>query len=97
VLELLKPILNAIQVFLVPICFISAWAIVALVVLSVWNAFRDTALKARQLHRIPCSNCRFFTTSYHLKCTVHPSNALTEDAINCPDYESSKPNYEHLY
>jgi heme A synthase len=96
VVQLLKPIVDAIQLLLVPICFISAWAIVLLSVWSVWSAVRETALKAKQLHQIPCSTCRFFTSSYHLKCTVRPSIALTEEAINCPDYEPSKPNYDHL-
>lgn len=42
--------------------------------------------KAREMHRIPCADCQYFTGDYTLKCTVHPSTALSEDAINCPDY-----------
>lgn len=43
---------------------------------------------------MPCSRCAFFTGSYHLKCTVHPCKALSEEAIGCLDYEpmpSKKP------
>jgi hypothetical protein len=85
--------IEAIQPFIVPICFISAWAIVALTLWSLWSAVRDTATRTRQLHQIPCSGCRFFTSSYHLKCTVHPTIALTEEAISCGDYEPDRSIY----
>jgi hypothetical protein len=93
VLQLLQPIIRAIEPFLVPICFVSAWAIVALVFWSIWRAIWDTAARARQLHQIPCAECQFFTKDYHLKCTVHPSMALTEQAIGCPDYQLKKISY----
>ena len=41
----------------------------------------------RRLHQIPCSSCQFYTGSSHLKCPVHPYLALTEEAINCEDFE----------
>ncbi|MDJ0571308.1 MAG: hypothetical protein QNJ53_19965 [Pleurocapsa sp. MO_192.B19] len=45
----------------------------------------DTVARARKMHQIPCTKCRFFTGDYRLKCTVNPSIANTEEAINCPD------------
>jgi len=72
---------------LVPLCFLVAWSIVVLLGWSVWAVTRDTLARSQQMHRIPCANCQFFTRDYHLKCTVRPSTALTEEAINCPDYE----------
>ena len=42
----------------------------------------------RQLHQVPCSRCVYFTRDYHLKCTVNPTQALTEEAIGCKDFES---------
>ncbi len=53
---------------------------------SLWAATRDTIARGQQMHRIPCAGCQFFTSDYHLKCTVRPSAALTEAAINCPDH-----------
>ncbi|MBD2034911.1 hypothetical protein H6F76_07685 [Leptolyngbya sp. FACHB-321] len=85
--QLLQPLVHAIQPLLVPLCFLSAWFIVMLVGWSAWTATRDTVARGRQMHRIPCANCQFFTRDYHLKCTVRPSTALTEEAIGCPDYE----------
>ncbi|WP_421657303.1 hypothetical protein [Leptothermofonsia sp. ETS-13] len=88
--QLLQLLIHTIQLLLVPICFVSAWVIVFLIGWSLWAATRDTVARSRQMHQIPCSECRFFTSDYHLKCTVHPSTALTEAAINCPDFESGK-------
>ncbi len=48
---------------------------------------QDTVIYAQRMHQIPCSKCRFFTENYQLKCTIHPTNALTEAAIDCPDYQ----------
>jgi hypothetical protein len=87
VLQLLYVLFHALQPVLVPICFLSAWAIVAMVGWSLWAAFRDGVQNAQRMHQIPCANCEFFTGDYHLKCTVHPSRALSEEAIHCLDYE----------
>ncbi|MDJ0580351.1 hypothetical protein [Crocosphaera sp.] len=38
------------------------------------------------MHKIPCSNCQYFTNDYRLKCPVNPFQASTEAAINCQDY-----------
>ncbi|MBW4469783.1 MAG: hypothetical protein KME45_05195 [Stenomitos rutilans HA7619-LM2] len=84
--QLLQPFVHALQPLLVPICFLSAWAVVGLLGWSLWAATRDTIARSQQMHRIPCAGCQFFTSDYHLKCTVRPSAALTEEAISCPDY-----------
>jgi len=84
---LVHELIRAIQPFLVPICFVFAWAIVLLVVWSLTSSIWVGIANAKQMHQIPCANCQFFTQSYYLKCPVHPSKALSEAAINCPDYE----------
>jgi hypothetical protein len=43
----------------------------------------------QQLHQIPCSRCVYFTGDYRLKCTIYPSQALTEEAIGCRDFEAT--------
>ncbi|MEB3217334.1 MAG: hypothetical protein VKN72_14040 [Nostocales cyanobacterium 94392] len=85
--QILYYIINAIQPFLVPICFLTAWALVILVGWSMWTAARDSVKIAKQMHQIPCSGCQYFTDDYRLKCTVNPSIANTEDAIQCMDYQ----------
>lgn len=84
----LRFILTGLHPLLVPICLVLAWVVVLTAAWSVWSAVRDGVKSARRMHEIPCASCRFFTGNYTLKCPVHPTLALSEDAINCPDYDT---------
>ncbi|QOV23045.1 hypothetical protein [Anabaenopsis elenkinii] len=86
-LELINLCIRAIQPLLIPICFVTAWTVITLFAWSLWSAARDSVTTAKQMHQIPCPNCQFFTNNYRLKCTVHPSTASTEEAIDCSDYQ----------
>jgi hypothetical protein len=92
-MELIFAAIHAIQPLLVPICFLSAWTLTILVVWSLWATARDSVTTAKQMHQIPCTNCQFFTDDYRLKCTVHPSIANTEEAINCGDFQAKTNPY----
>ena len=35
----------------------------------------------------PCRKCQFFDENNYLNCAVHPSVVLTNQAVNCPDYD----------
>jgi hypothetical protein len=76
------------------LCFLAAWAIALLV-------FIESALRyskkagGKPCSQIPCSNCLFFSNNPHLRCAVHPSKALTKNAINCTDY-SFNPNPKNV-
>ncbi len=85
--KLISFLLHGIQPLLVPICFVVAWTVIILIVLNLWAAARDSVTTAKQMHQIPCTACQFFTDNYRLKCTVRPSIANTEEAINCSDYQ----------
>ncbi|UBF26541.1 hypothetical protein K9N68_00565 [Kovacikia minuta CCNUW1] len=63
-----------------------AWAIILLILANTWMIVGDFVKTTNRLHKIPCSNCKFFNNSSYLKCPVHPTTALTEAAIGCPDY-----------
>ncbi|NER81331.1 MAG: hypothetical protein F6K42_17545 [Leptolyngbya sp. SIO1D8] len=78
-----------IQPVLVPICFVLAWTIIGLSLWSLWALTRDGVQRARRMHQIPCAECRYFSGDYHLKCPVHPQEALSEKAIDCPDFEAA--------
>jgi hypothetical protein len=84
--QLLYLLVHAIRPYLVPICFCLTWGLILLLVLTIWSAIQESVATAKRMHQIPCSNCQFFTDDYRLKCTVHPSRANTETAINCTDY-----------
>jgi hypothetical protein len=75
------------QPIMVPLCFVTAWGLVFLIVANLWSLGRDGLQVTQKLHQIPCARCQFFTQDYHLKCTIHPCEALTEEAINCHDYQ----------
>ena len=85
--QILYYLVNAIRPFLVPICFVCAWSLVILAAWSMWSAAKDGIATAQQMHQIPCTGCQYFTDDYRLKCTVNPSIANTEEAIECMDYQ----------
>ena len=67
--------------------FLLASAILGLCVWSLISPLIAAIGKAKQMHSIPCTKCRFFTNDHRLKCTVKPQIANTEAAINCYDYQ----------
>lgn len=79
--------IRLIQPVISPLCFLAAWLLVLSAVWSVTSTLRDGLVRAKQMHQIPCAGCRFFTNSHQLKCPVHPSVALSEEAIGCIDFE----------
>lgn len=38
----------------------------------------------------PCPSCRFFSRNIYIRCAVRPTDVLTQQAIDCPDYD---PNF----
>lgn len=89
VLNFLSFLIDSIQPFLIPICFIVAWSLVIMVLMNLWTATKDTVKAAHKMHQVPCHNCQFFTNNYRLKCTINPYTANTEEAIGCRDYQSN--------
>ena len=70
--------------------FICAWSFAFLFIWSILKQSDKGVNYLNRLHQIPCSGCAFFTNDYRLKCTVHPFEALSEDAIGCRDFEPGK-------
>ena len=70
-----------------PLFFVMAWLLVALFVSTLFNALTDVVKRSQTMHQIPCHSCRYFTNDYHLKCTVNPTIASTESAIDCQDFQ----------
>ncbi|AFY49104.1 hypothetical protein Nos7524_3307 [Nostoc sp. PCC 7524] len=68
-------------------CALSAWAIMILLLWSIWRTLKKGISFLWRLHQVPCHNCEFFTNDYRLKCTVHPKKACSEQAIECIDFE----------
>lgn len=95
--QLLYPLVYLIRPYLGLICFCLAWGLILLVVLSIWSSVKAGIKTTQRLHQIPCTDCQFFTNDYRLKCTVNPSTANTEAAINCSDYCSKGNRYTTSY
>lgn len=74
-----------------PLCPIAIAAILTGFIAAIVVAVKDGLDRLKRLHQIPCSRCAFFTGDYRLKCTVHPCKALSEEAIDCLDYEAIAP------
>jgi hypothetical protein len=85
--QILYGLIRILQPFFVPLCFVLAWLLVGAVIWSLVSVLRTVIYNAKVMHSIPCANCQFFTNTHYLKCPVHPSTALSQDAINCPDYQ----------
>ena len=69
--------------------FLCACLLLGLFAWSLISPLIAAIAEARQMHRVPCSNCSFFTNDYRLKCTVKPFIATTKEAINCCDYSKN--------
>jgi hypothetical protein len=77
--SLVKPLLLQLRI-------VGAFSVLSLCSWSLISCILDVIAQAKKMHQIPCTNCRFFTGDYRLKCTVNPSIANTEQAIECEDY-----------
>ncbi len=69
------------------LCAFFAWTMVIFSILSFFLMLIQGTKHLKKLHKIPCSDCDFFTNDYRLKCTIHPYKACSEEAIGCIDFE----------
>jgi hypothetical protein len=74
-----------------------AWLLVGSIFLSLWKTTKAGIVHLKKLHQVPCSRCAFFTGDYRLKCTVNPLMAMSEEAINCRDFEPKSPTLDLLH
>jgi hypothetical protein len=86
VLQLAIHFASLFQPIILPLRFIGACSILSLFSWSLVGFIVDTVVRAKEMHQVPCTKCRFFTGDYRLKCTVNPQIANTEQAIGCNDY-----------
>jgi hypothetical protein len=71
------------------ICPISIMLLITGLLTAIFRAIEDAHFRLKRLHQIPCDRCLYFTGCHHLKCTVNPYKAFTEDAISCKDFQSA--------
>jgi hypothetical protein len=51
----------------------------------------QSLMNQKQKHLIPCNKCRYFSSNPYVRCAVHPSRAMTPEAIECSDYSIHAP------
>jgi hypothetical protein len=71
-------------------CFCCAWGLLGFLGWEVWQNLNQGVSYIQRLHRVPCDRCQYCTGQPVLKCTVHPCLALSELAIDCPDFVALK-------
>ncbi|MBD2532141.1 hypothetical protein H6G97_22180 [Nostoc flagelliforme FACHB-838] len=81
-------------IFLYPVGFMVGWIFFFLILRKI-RALLDEKIifSISHLHKVPCKNCRFYSSNYYLKCAVNPSVVLTEEAKNCSEYSPNKKNF----
>lgn len=72
--------------FLIPISLLTAWAISIVIYSDIWAILQHGILAIKNSNQVPCRNCQFFKNNPYLRCAVHPSTALTDEAKGCSDY-----------
>ncbi|MDZ7958581.1 MAG: hypothetical protein RMY34_11995 [Aulosira sp. DedQUE10] len=79
----------ALVVFLAPICFMIVGAVFLLIISNIIKIThnKNEILNIEYLKEHRCKNCRFFNENNYIKCAVHPSVALTKQALDCSDYK----------
>ncbi|MDJ0661524.1 MAG: hypothetical protein QNJ42_18845 [Crocosphaera sp.] len=85
-LRLIISFIPVIEPLIIPLCLITTWVFILMLVSSIIGVIFDVIKRAKKMHQIPCSECQYFTNDYRLKCPVNPFQATTEAAINCQDY-----------
>jgi hypothetical protein len=88
-------------VWLLPLWGAIVWLLLLCTASETWKLLRSNANTAKQGQRVPCKNCRFFSSNFYLKCAVRPGDALTDRAVDCTDFcqksltEEPKPQSKH--
>ncbi|MEH1997764.1 MAG: hypothetical protein V7L00_03135 [Nostoc sp.] len=82
--------IDDIAIYLSPVGFLIGW-VGFFLILRKFQAFLDAKMvfSIKELHKVPCKNCRFYSHNHYLKCAVNPSIVLTEEAMNCSEYSPS--------
>ncbi|MBD2213525.1 hypothetical protein H6G27_27160 [Nostoc linckia FACHB-104] len=47
------------------------------------------------LKKVPCKNCKYYSSNHYLKCAVNPSLVMTEEAKECAEYLPDKSKFSH--
>ena len=66
--------------------FVVLSAIGGLIYVHILNR-KQHSFRANPPEPIICSRCQYFNNNQFLKCALHPATVLTEQAVDCIDYD----------
>ncbi len=72
---------------LIPAGFVILSAIAISIYVFIPKQIHQAALDLKCRSKVPCRHCRYFSHNNYLRCSVHPTTAMTEKAIDCQDYD----------
>ncbi|MHC5855739.1 hypothetical protein [Nostoc sp.] len=72
--------------FLIVVSTMIISAIATLIYAFISKPVQQYLFSLKLPQKAKCPQCRYFSHNSYLKCTVHPSTVLTDQAINCLDY-----------
>ncbi len=95
-IPLVTSLLARYSAFLQPILFLFAWLFSAMFISTIVSSIVDVRKRSATMHQIPCHSCRYSTNNHYLRCTVNPSTAFSESAINCFDFYKNSTCYSNF-
>jgi hypothetical protein len=68
--------------------FFIFWAFFWVALSKIMSVVKDNQifLKTKPLSKLPCQNCKYFSSNYYMRCAVNPSLVMTKEAKDCSDY-----------
>ncbi len=80
-----------VAISLSPLAFVCGWVVFFLILRKIRTSLDNKMVfTINGLHKVPCRNCKFYSSNHYLKCAVNPSIVLTEEAMNCSEYSPNK-------
>lgn len=73
--------------FLIPISFVLIWSVATAAFLGLPKLVGGNRHRVKAARKIPCYQCQYFTNNPYLRCAVRPETAMTEDALDCSDFQ----------
>lgn len=80
-----------VAISLTPIALLISWIVFFLLLRKSRNGVDNKRIfTINSLHKVPCKNCKYYSSNHYLKCAVQPSIVMTEEAKNCAEYSPIK-------
>ena len=70
------------------ICLTITWGMIFSSLWAFAYHWKTGFMLVKQLHQVPCHDCKYFVNSRYLKCTVNPQIACSELAVDCHGYQA---------